>query len=176
MAKVEAETYKEYVTRLIDEMDYIKLGEGGFGTVIQHPTMHNVVVKVVKMDRAYRKFCDFCMAHPKNPWLPKIARLDPIKLDDANLAYVVFMEKLVKVEPAFVEKLKEAFKDKYNLKYWSDNQWFNRESWRKIAAAAPPDFALLASYFATNLNSLDLVPSNFMRRGNQMVFNDPVAG
>lgn len=174
--KVEAETYKEYIRRLVDEMDYVKLGEGGFGTVIQHPTLRNVVVKVVKMDRAYRKFCDFVMKHPHNPWLPKIARLEQLKLDDANLAFAVFMEKLDKVDEAYVVKLKEAFRSRYNLKFWSDNQWFDRASWRKIAADSPPDFAQLATYFATNLNSLDLTPSNFMRRGNQLVFNDPVAG
>ena len=176
MMKVEAETYKEYVKRLITEMDYTKRGEGGFSTVIQHPTLHNVVVKVVKMDRAYRKFCNFVIEHPKNPWLPKIARIDPLKLDDANLAFAVFMEKLDKVDEDYVNRLKEAFRKRYNLRYWSDNQWFDRASWRKIAADSPPDFSVLASYFATNLNSLDLVASNFMRRGNQLVFNDPVAG
>lgn len=173
---VEAETYKGYIRRLIDEFDYEKLGEGGFGTVLQHPTMRNVVVKVVKMDRAYRKFCKFAMDNPTNPWLPKIASVQTIALDDANLAYAVFMEKLDKVPASYVEKLREAFRDRYNLRFWSDNQWFDRASWRKIAADSPPDFSKLATYFADNLNSLDLIPSNFMRRRNQLVFNDPVAG
>lgn len=173
--QVNAETYKEYVTRLHD-LDYRFLGEGGFGTVFEHPTFSNVAVKVVKQDRAYKKFVTFCMQHPRNPWLPRIASIKDLQLDDANLAYVVFMEKLQPVKPTFIAELKEAMRSKFGLRPWSDTQWFNRASWRHIAANSPKDFAELATYFATNLNNVDLVPSNFMRRGNQLVFNDPVAG
>lgn len=177
MMQINAETYKEYVKRLLD-LDYTKLGEGGFGTVFQHPCFDNVAVKVVKQDRAYRKFASFCIENPHNPWLPRIASVKSIKLDDANLAYVVFMEKLQPVTPAYVAQLKQAMQSKYGLRLWSDTQWFNRASWRAIATHkdTPPDFAELAAYFATNLNNIDLVPSNFMRRGNQLVFNDPMAG
>lgn len=172
--RVTAETYKEYVRRLHD-LNYKFLGEGGFGTVFQHPHFRNVAVKVVKQDRAYRKFVNFCMANPHNPWLPRIASVKAITLDDANLAYVVFMEKLDPVKPEFIAELKEAMRSKFGLRLWSDTQWFDRASWRKIAAGTPEEFSTVATYFADNLNNIDLVPSNFMRRGKQLVFNDPMA-
>jgi hypothetical protein len=172
--KISAETYREYITRLHD-LDYKFLGQGAFGTVFEHPTFSNVAVKVVKADSAYKKYAEFCAAHKSNPWLPKIADLVPVKLDDAPRAYIVFMEKLQPVKPEFIDELRDSMISRFRLRRWSETQWFDRASWRKIASETPPAFAVIASYFANNLNSVDLTPSNFMRRGNQLVFNDPMA-
>jgi hypothetical protein len=173
--KLTAETYRQYVERLHNEMNYDFLGEGAFGTVFQHPTLSNVAVKIVKMDSAYKKYAEWCKANRRNPWLPKIASVKGLTLDDAPKAYAVFMEKLSPVDAAFVDRFKFAIRDRFDLKLWSDAQWFRKADWLKIAAGTPAEFATVATYLANNINRVDLLHANFMRRGGQLVFTDPVA-
>lgn len=176
--KISAETYQQYVNRLHRDMDYRILGEGMFGTVFLHPTFNNVVVKVVRGDAVYKDFAKFCKAHPNNPWLPKVASISAIKLDDATQAYAVFLEKLTEVNEKSVRTFAKALAARFDLGHVHPFKWFDKEGWLKIAEEVrgdDPDFSVLAAYLATRVKHLDLHPQNLMRRGGQLVFIDPLS-
>jgi len=98
-----AETAYEYVKRL-GKLGIQSLGKGMYGQVFQHPTMPNVVVKLLlETDPMYQKYVTFCQKHQSNPYVPKIIGVESAQkafdtkdrwnLEQANL-YLVFMEKL----------------------------------------------------------------------------------
>lgn len=177
-----AEAYWEYVKRLIKDLKIKQIGEGAYSQVFQHPKLKNIVVKLVLHDEEYLKFARFAMDNPKNPWLPRIAAIEPIKFDGFRLSnssnsYLVFLEKL---QPASFELQKSLIwklVDTYELHiHASIHKWFSKSSWKKLALnSKDPGLAQFAAFAAKNFNQLDINSENVMARGRQLVFTDPIA-
>ncbi len=171
-----AETYREYVEDLIKNGSSV-VGEGAFSMVFEHPEYRNLVLKVVKKDARYLEFARFCQKHPSNPWLPRVKDIKAMPFDDSRQAYVVILEKLQVAKASDVQRMIISLKTEFELKYTDASHWFTREDWRHLGAnhKEDPDFAVVASYLKHHYKELDLRVPNFMARGQQLVFNDPVA-
>ena len=172
--ELHAETYKEYVSRL-HKLKLPTLGEGAFGKVFQHPEFSNVAVKVVRSDDAYLRLAKFAMENPGNRWLPKVASFRHVDFDDSTDGYVVFTEKL---EPigfsefnSFLIQLEGLCKHRVGA---SGDELFSLKEWKSIADSAPSDLATVIKWLYTCGLGMDLHAHNFMKRGKQIVFNDPV--
>lgn len=177
MSFVKAETYRQYVDRLTDDLNLKWVGEGEFGTVIQHPTLKNIVAKVVRADSKYLKFCKFAKANRNNPWLPKIADIVKLNLDDSSAAYVVFLEKLRPLPCARWKQLRMDIGAEIDYEPSLDPRtWFPKPVWLHIAREARgTDLGVVAAYLAANYRDLDLHVGNLMLRGKQIVFTDPTS-
>lgn len=177
-----AETVQEYIDR-IQELGIKSLGSGGFGQVFQHPTMPNVVVKLIHNDDpGYMKYVKFCTGPGKgNPYCPKILQVVEAKdafdtskrigEDLANLS-LVFMEKLKPIElqqyRKFVEQMQAlmGFPD-----YLSD-----RVGWLRLSKQTKDkDLAKVAKFIYTTSadTDIDMHKGNVMKRGQQWVITDP---
>lgn len=166
--------YSEYIEDLRD-LGYKVIGEGASSIVFDHPADAGTVVKVVKNDYAYRAFVQFCQKNRGNKWLPKIIQVKSVVFDDAPEGFVVFLEKLHRVSAEPVYSFREHLKTTYKLKSAKDAEWFVRSSWGTLSREAPNELAIVARFLTANHKLLDLYWQNFMRRGTQLVFNDPVA-
>lgn len=172
--KLLAETYDEYIKRLRD-LGVTELNRGKFGTVFQHPADKNVVVKVVAEDDAYLDYVALCHRYKGNPWLPEIIDVDHITLDDKSQACVVFMPNLT---PATDKDVTTAF---HTLAPGADQSRFSQRTrlsypeWLQAARFAKgSDERIVCLFMARHFNRLDLFTRNFMLRGHQVVFNDPL--
>lgn len=174
-----AEAYWEYVNRLIKDLKIKHLGEGAYAQVFQHPTLKNIVVKLVHHDDEYLKFARFAMDNPKNPWLPRIAAIEPIKFDGSRLSnsYLVFLEKLQPTSFELQKSLIWKLVDTYELHIHAFTpKWFSKSNWKKLALnSKDPGLAQFAAFAAKNFNHLDINSANVMARGRQLVFTDPIA-
>jgi hypothetical protein len=174
--KITAETYRQYVDRLrkVEKLKYID--EGAFGTVFQHPTMPNVVAKVVKRDPANYKWLAFCRDNPSNPWLPKLYSITHLELDDAKKAYVVFMEKLKEARRTDFWETIEAIGMDAPLPDPGTNL-DDPKAWKCLSETTKDkNLAKVALYFSTQKwETFDIRPDNCMLRGHQFVFVDPLA-
>lgn len=176
MMKVTAETYQEYVWRLMD-LGHVRIGQGSFAVVFDHPQFKNIVVKVVKKDNAYLKFAKFAHSRKRNPWLPNIASIQQADLEDAPGAFLVFMEKLNPVSYSSAQAFKFKLAANFKLVPTDKTSWFTKQSWQAIAEGTKDKhFKEVAVYFAYNHSNLDLLYTNLLRRGPQLVFNDPMSG
>ena len=170
-----AETYREYVDNLVKNGSSV-VGEGAFSLVFNHPEYNNLVIKVVKKDARYLEFARFCHKHPRNPWLPRVMSIKELPFDDSRQSYIAVLEKLSKPKVSDVQRMIIELKHEYDLKYTDVHHWFTREGWRQVGSQhLDPDFCNVASYLKHHYKELDLSVSNFMARGQQLVFNDPVA-
>ena len=174
-----AEAYWEYVNRLAKDPRIKQIGEGANSRVFQHPTLKNVVVKLVLHDEEYLKFARFAMDNRKNPWLPRITDIKIVEfrgLFMASNSYFVFMEKL---KPAPFKLQKDLVTDlarTYGLKLGSDSShtWFTKPGRARLAVKSKdPGMAQFATFAAKNFDHLDLHQQNIMKRGQQIVFVDP---
>jgi len=167
MAKLLAETYKEYTDRLEQQLKIQKLGEGSFGKVYQHPTLPNVVVKVVNKDNANWDWWGFVKEQPKNPWVPKLYGLHDLVLDNSTAGFAVFMEKLEPMQAMGWEGVRDFF---------FPFDVYDRNKWRLFAQRCKDKhLAAVAHYLGNCKWLLDVSRKNVMLRGHQPVFVDPVA-
>jgi hypothetical protein len=179
-----AESYEDYLHRLTNELKIKQIGEGAYSQVFQHPTLKNIVVKLSRRDTQYLKFARFAMDNPKNPWLPRIAAIEPIKVDgrDTSKAHAVFMEKLAPVSAGDKQKLIKTLTQTYdlrssanpNFKWVAPFLWFEKSEWARLAKTnKDPGLAQFAVFTVKNFDHLDLHQQNIMKRGQQIVFVDP---
>ncbi len=167
-----SETYKTYVARLLD-VDLKKLGEGSAGTVFQHPTFANLVVKVVKHYGYYVKFARFALANPHNPYLPRVVAIQKVKFVDSPVGFLVFVEKL---RPASDEAVERFFNQvPYEFRVPSVDRRLNRDGWKYLANSKNANVRQFAELMLANFPHLDLFTDNIMSRGSQLVFSDPLA-
>ena len=171
---VKAETYKEYVQRL-HELKLPTLGEGAFSSVFRHPELPNVAVKVVRGDDAYLEFIKFAMENPNNRWLPKVASFKHVDFGDSTNGYLVFTEKLTPIDSSefksFLSQLEEFCGVSANP---LSSKLFGPKEWKSLENNVPPDLATVVKWLNTCGLGIDLHSDNFMKRGKQIVFNDPV--
>jgi hypothetical protein len=183
---VTAETLDQYFDRLRAK-GIRNLGEGAFSVVFDHPTLPSVVVKVIYYkDATYMSYVNLCKKHPSNPWLPKILGGPEIHVVDSDSTPMSVKQKVLFM---FLEKLKPASSSSLSkasiylgtllglkLTAPSDFEVFEPRDWEKLSYQnKDKDIATLASFLADHPDNLDLGPQNFMMRGSQVVFNDPVS-
>lgn len=184
-----AESMQEYVQRL-SKQGVKKLGGGGYAMVFQHPTMPNVVVKMLNVgDPGYEAYLEYCQGKGKgNPYCPKI--LQTVYAKD------VFEDDFTKnLRLIFMEKLKPLTKKDYDAfgnhcaklmgtpDVWQDDgpsmfEWWS--TWVCLGLQKDDkDLAALAKYLVkVHIKSnerlvFDVHGENIMKRGSQIVITDP---
>lgn len=183
--KVVAEHLKDYVKRL-KKMGIKQLGSGRFADVFQHPTMPNVVVKLLtENDRGYEAYVKFSQKNKNNKYVPRI--LQVVEADDAfdkkgqydmgNLR-LIFMEKL---EPIHYNKyidfgehvLKCAGIEAKNM----ETSLMEISTWQKCANQKEDrDLAAVAKFIVKTQGGdieIDIHDDNVMMRGSNPVITDP---
>lgn len=172
--------YYNYIDNLelVYKIEY--LDSGAFATVYQHPTYHNVVVKVFNSDKAYASYLQWCTKHQDNPYVPQIADIKQVK----NECIVVFLEKLKKSTnqarlvlckqivancPALRGEISNRGMAYIDMLVWRD--------WKYIAKNTSDTYlSQLARFLARTNHEIDLHGGNIMMRSNgQLVFTDPIA-
>lgn len=184
-----AENIKQYVKRL-KKMGIKRIGEGNNAEVFQHPTMPNVVVKLLTHDDAgYDRYVDFCRAHQGNKYCPQILDVHKdqgvFESSDPDL-HLIFMEKLRPLNKAqYYEFLRYALTllnygermDK--LKTYPDavKLMNNEKLWGNLAIQKEDQALSEVARFLVNgrptSTYIDLNPGNLMLRGSQVVIVDP---
>jgi hypothetical protein len=177
-----AETVQQYIDRL-KELGIKSLGDGSFAEVFQHPTMPNVVVKLLyEDDPGYLKYLKFCQGKGKgNPYCPKI--LQVVQAKDAFDITTRIGENLPNLHLVFMEKLKPINNTQYAsfvaLLHKSSGMRLSpedRELWFHLSRQIiDKDLAVVARFiYATSAKEdLDMHTGNVMKRGTQWVITDP---
>lgn len=169
-----AETYDEYIERLRD-LGVKELNKGTFGTVFQHPHMADVAVKVVSEDDAYLAYVKFCRSNKGNPWLPEIIDSCPLVLDDRTHAVAVFMPMLKNATDKDVRLGFQTLAPGADQNRFSERTRLSYPEWlQAIRFSKGNDERQVCLFMARHFNRLDLWTHNFMMRGSQLVFNDPL--
>jgi hypothetical protein len=191
---VQAETIQNYVQRL-KKLGIRRIGGGEYGLVFQHPTLPDVVVKLlVEKDPDYMSWVQFSQKHQDNPYVPKIFnvsqdknRFDPEmfkRFGSSNLLdmHLIFMEKL---KPVTMNEYKKfgthladlangvARKDAFMWKHIRDTPIL----W-SLLSKQKEDLALaeVAKFISDgHAGMLDVHEGNVMKRGAQVVIIDPFA-
>lgn len=162
MKQQTAESRITYVRRLRD-LGIEQLGHGYYSHVFQHPQLPDIAIKVVDSeDFMYLRWARWSKLHPGNAFMPVIESI--IQYQDYAL---VFMEKL------------ERIHDMEYDTFLADIGWpggFNSTNIESARDDVHSDDLRLVLYFLARYKGfLDLHPNNFMQRGHQIVFSDPLA-
>lgn len=170
------ETITEYRKRLHD-MGIKRLGSGLFSTVYQHPTLQNMVVKmIVRNDPMYIEYAQKC-SRLDNPWLPKIYGIEYAKVlkrgKEITVAFV-FLERLKRASR--VEQQQAAEKITGNDYDWCGlyPHW-DSFNWRLISANHKDENVKTVARLFDAIDVNDIHEENVMMREDQLVFTDPVA-
>ena len=160
----------DYIEHLTKEEKVELLGRGFAGHVFQHPTMKDVAVKVVHGDdENYLKFARWAKKNSHNPFVPKIHGIENVVDDDGDKYVIIFMEKLQSMSLAAYKRFVE------------DDLGADAEELTgadiEIAARETEDGDLrqVLKFLLKFDDALDLHDDNFMLRGKQVVFTDPLA-
>lgn len=152
-----------------------ELDRGSFGSVFQHPKDRDVVVKLVSRDDAYMSYVHLCHDNPSNRWLPTVLDVDYIVLKNGSAVNLVFLQRL---DPASDRDVVKAFTE---IAPWAEQNRFSLRcrlsfpEWKNaVRMATDPDTKKLVQFLTQHFNRLDLWTRNFMLRGSQVVFNDPL--
>lgn len=183
--RVVAEHLKDYVKRL-KKLGIKQLGSGNFADVFQHPTMPNVVVKLLtESDKGYEAYVKFSQKNKSNKYVPKILQVvEADKAFDKKGEYdmgdlrLIFMEKL---EPIHYNKyvdfgehiLKVSGVKAPNV----EKALMDVNTWKKAAAQKKdPDLAAIAKFIVKTQGGavqLDMHDGNMMMRGSSVIITDP---
>ncbi len=184
---VMAEKLKEYQKRL-KKLGIKTLGQGNFADVFQHPTMPNVVVKLLtENDKGYEKYVAFSEQHKGNKYVPKILGVHKEKdVFEGELdpdLHLVFMEKLRPIEDdeymEFGQYILDLGTDGATPSIMTSmtDHLNDLPRWKSIARQTKDkDMAELAKFFLANAKgkvNLDLHDGNMMMRGSKPVITDP---
>lgn len=171
------ELINDYLKRLVTKK--IKtIGLGVEAMVFQHPTLPNVVVKLMGRHAGFADWAAVCLKHQNNPHLPKVysmcsVTMKHIKNGDDKYHYLVFTEKLQPVNGEIIEK-------GIGIDFF---QWLCDTTQPKPSKYLPyleevsdPQLrsALLLAFKKPSGIIFDLSWENMMLRGgSQLVINDP---
>lgn len=199
----EEDRHKNYLNHLIKDIGIKQLGAGSYANVFQHPTYHNVAVKVVRReDPLYMKFIRLCIKYQGNPWLPRIisihdidfykAEKDILNIPSSGKEHIIFFEKL---RPATSEEITKAllffldFKEQNIISFdvleyikhkrTSNFSFLLLEDWELISKKHPRkscrELAKIIIEAADGVEP-DIHDENVMiRNDGQLVFTDPLA-
>lgn len=160
---------KDYVLQLTDKYKIKLLGRGVGGHVFQHPTMPDVAVKVcTAKDVNYMKYAKYCMKHSLNPWVPKIMHIEDVANSSGDY-HIVFMEKLRSIS---MREFSEFLEDVLSIDHLkpTDDEIHDAASMKH----GDSDLQSLLRYLVSFDDALDFTAQNFMKRGKQIVFVDPL--
>lgn len=191
--EIVAERLQNYVKRL-KKLGIKRLGGGSFANVFQHPTLPDVVVKLlVENDWGYEQYVKFSQKNPANKYVPKILQVvnadqafDKKHEADVENLRLIFMEKL---QPALDDDYLEFANDCSATLYLKGNANFARmdsainymnsvSTWVQLSTQKKdPQLAALAQFIVKTRGkrgaALDMHSGNIMMRGNQVVVTDP---
>jgi len=168
-----------YVSRLAKKHGIKELGSGMFSKVFQHPKLGDVVVKVVSnRDRNFLRYLTWAIEHQDNPYVPKLLDLRVQPGRKQGKYTIVFMEKLRPITPSRLRpKLAKLFgrEDAFKL-LSSDRADVTYRLLRRAVEGGDldPHLEELIKYLLDEHEQFDMHEGNFMLRGNQLVFTDPV--
>jgi len=173
-----AETLTQYLTRLSQDLKIKMAGRGAYSVVFDYPPDRDIVVKVSAGDRSYLQFIQFCRLNEGNRWLPQVLDVHKLEVEDQDEVWAVFLQRLT---PASAIQVNNAFKTEIapwvtDFTVYSDRARLSFPEWKNVMRmASDPQTRKLALFLITHFNRLDLLTQNFMMRGSQLVFNDPLS-
>ena len=173
-----AELIDDYLKRILRDKIQV-LGSGAEGTVFQHPTHPNIVVKIAPRFSGSYSWAEESKKHKDNPFFLRIHGIFEVKLRHTRqgneIGYcLIFMEKLKPITnaltldaifgAAFLEWLQQSHNPKRSLflKY--------------VEEVKDPDAKVALVTIVLHRPShilVDITYSNILLRGNQPVFVDP---
>lgn len=173
-----AETLDQYLTRLSQDLKIKADRSGAYSVVFDYPPDRDIVVKVSAGDKSYMQFVQFCRLNEGNRWLPHVLEVKQLEVEDRHDVWAVFLERLT---PASVIQINNTFKTEIapwisDFTVYSDRARLSFPEWKNVMRmASDPQTRKLALFLVTHFNRLDLLTPNFMVRGSQLVFNDPLS-
>ena len=176
-----AELIDKYLKRLVSK----KIEHIGTGTeqmAFQHPTLPNVVVKLMGRRAGFGEWAMLCHKNQSNPYLPKIYSINAVKLrhdpkgEDRN-HLLIFTEKLESLSLYSDPEIEQTFGTP--LFVWLTKQtkpaqtkvfksFLARVKDRKLREAIG-----LAAFKQPSTCAFDISLDNVMLRGSTPVINDP---
>ena len=172
------EPFPAYVARLSKVHGLKALGAGMFSKVFQHPTLPSVVVKVVcSKDRNYLQYLHWASKRQDNPYVPRLYDIFTYG-QGCNRYSIIFMEKLRAVPHSRLwPKLDKLFAQRDVLD-WLDPDapgTVRKLLRRTIRTTNDENLREVCKYVLEHHGSnTDMHHGNFMLRGSQVVFTDPV--
>lgn len=164
--------YYNVIKPMVTKYGFEQVGEGGFGTVFFHPKLP-YALKLFNSDPGYTRYIGLCLQNQHNPYFPKF-RGKLIKL--TKLVGAVRMEKLTefRTDPW----------DPNNFTIGVDRLIRNIQKTSTVPDSSPlkndkmliDALIKIAKLVDKYHMFFDIKDANFMMRGDQVVFTDPVAG
>lgn len=159
---------------------FTKISNGAWADVYIHPKYPDSIFKIFNNDKSAKRWLTYAAGHSSNPFVPKV-KSKPIKITET--AYAVRMEKL-----EYDWDLQTKVEDFLYLVYdhWKDinDEYAHTIAYDEIKKSRPEfvhflkDKNFLEVYkeimSITKGGEPDLHHENFMFRGKQLVFTDPV--
>jgi hypothetical protein len=165
------ENYSGYLKR-IAKLGVKQLGKGRDSVVFQHPTDPKVVVKMTSEEMSgslgWLKWC----SRSRNPFAPRVYHMQKAKL--GTYLYVFsFMERLTPTKFDTVAKVVNAelpveFRKPARVMRLGI---FSKE---EIENIKDPDLREVITVMSRMAGKIDFKDGNYMLRGTQLVFTDPV--
>ena len=165
------ESYSSYLKR-IAKLGARQLGKGRDSVVFQHPTDSKVVVKMtfegMSGTLGWLKWCSMS----KNPFVPRVYHMQKAKLGIYQYVFT-FMEKLVPTKFDTVVKVVNAnlpaeFRMPARVMRLG---MFSKE---EVENVKNPDLKEVLTVMRRMAGKIDFKDGNYMLRGTQLVFTDPV--
>lgn len=170
MKKVSMDAY-EYA-KFLKQQKIKELGSGCFGTVYQHPTMKDVVVKVAE-DEAYEAWVRFCKKHQGNPLVPVIYHHEKFVGPDNSPYTITILEKLKRIPwpeergGKWMERLTKAGLEVVNKSTFKVRKMKAHNEHAEVVVEGIARLKRRGFY-------VDLHNENVMLRGKQVVITDPI--
>ena len=180
------QTIEDYKAQLVAK-GFVEIGHGIAGTVYEHSSNPRVVVKVQtgRPGDSDMKWVSWCLKN-RNPWAVKVLKVRT--LPTVETGFAIYMEKLT---PATVDQVRNgltyggaAGRSIGACLYPKGTHWrfvpgFDGDT----SGVADADLAQVLSTIykltrrvkGTLQGATDMKPSNFLMRGRQLVFVDPIA-
>ena len=184
MTPVLSESYTEYVTRLVRNLHLIKLGKGANATVFQHPRDPTVAVKVFSTyDKYFQEYIKWVRKNQRNVFAPKLKGKATVYMRKNSPGIgILFMERLTPVTKEDERKWTQYFASFIHHRYPGDSyvrfgSLMNKGDLEELATnpEVPKDVKDIFKFLRQHEPRLDPSSANFMLRGDQLVFTDPLA-
>lgn len=175
----------QYTQRLIKLHGIKRIGKGAFADVFLHPTLPNVAVRVSDMTDANNDWLTLAQDHQSNPWMPKVFELRTAKVarpgGHGELEFfVAFVERLKPVTSLsglspvlrhIVEAIEFDHDESLPLKpRQREKVKLMLEEFHDPMLTTAIDLVFTGPKRPAHL---DLGTRNWLRRGTQLVINDP---
>jgi hypothetical protein len=177
------QTWDEYTQWVYKKHKLSPLGSGGSARVFPHPTLPDIAVKVfLTADKNFVKFAEWCTENQDNPWLPKIYSVHNFKTEFSKT-----IGEYAKYSVMFMERLRPLTREE-----WDDFIEMSGLSLRRFGVGpihqpklarlidelkkkkTDPKLLEVLEFLHANYQNYDFHYGNFMARGKQVVFIDPV--